>query len=109
MEIIGNFFLAPIKKLHPSYNSKNEKIEVYLAYNILELTKNHWYGVILRNLPPNCNDKSIYNFTEQKVENGIKYCLNPILVDNLYCALVVCKELEYAEKLCFDLNNSMRS
>ena len=106
MEIIANFFLAPIKKLHPSYNSKKEKIEVYLAYNILELTKNHWYGVILRNLPPNCNDKSLYNFTEQKVENGIKYCLNPILVDNLYCALVVCKELEYAEKLCFDLNNS---
>ena len=106
MEAIGNFFLAPIKKLYPSYNSKKEKIEVYYAYNLLELTKNHWYGVILRNLPANCNDRSLYNFTEQKVENGIKYCLNPILVDNLYCALVVCKELEYAEKLCFDLNNS---
>ena len=78
MEVIGNFFLAPIKKLYPSYNSKKEKIEVYYAYNLLELTKNHWYGVILRNLPANCNDRSLYNFTEQKVENGIKYCLNPI-------------------------------
>ena len=106
MEIIGNFFLNPIKKLYPSYNSKKEKIEIYFAYDLLKLTKNHWYGVILRNLPPNCNDKSIYNFTEQKVKNGIKYCLNPIIIDNMYCALVVCKELEYAEKLCHDLNNT---
>ena len=106
MEIIGNFFLSPIKKLYPSYNSKKEKIEVFYAYNILELTKNHWYGVILRNLPTNCNDKSLYNFTEQKVKNGIKYCSNPVIIDNLCCALVVCKELENAEKLCFDLNNS---
>ena len=106
MESIVSFFLSPIKKLYPSYNSKKEKIEVYYAYNILELTKNHWYGVILRNLPNNCNDKTLFNFTEQKVENGIKYCLNPINIDNLCCALVVCKELEYAEKLCFDLNNS---
>ena len=106
MEVIGNFFLAPIKRIYPSYNSKKEKIEVFFAYNILELTKNHWYGVILRNLPVNCNDKSLYNFTEQKVENGIKYCSNPVTIDNFCCALVVCKELESAEKLCFDLNNS---
>ena len=106
MEIIGNFFLNPIKKLYPSYNSKKEKIEIYYAYDLLNITKNHWYGVILRNLPANCNDKSIYNFTEQKIKNGIKYCLNPIEIDNIYCALVVCKELEYAEKLCHDLNNS---
>ena len=106
MEIIGNFFLNPIKKLYPSYNSKGEKIEVYYAYDLLKLTKNHWYGVILRDLPPNCNDKSIYNFTDQKVKNGIRYCLNPVLIDNSYCALVVCKELENAEKLCNDLNNS---
>ena len=106
MEKIGNFFLAPIKKLYPSYNSKKEKIEVYYAYNILDLTNNHWYGVILRNLPNNCNDKNLYDFTEQKVENGIKYCLNPVTIDNLCCALVVCKELEYAENLCYDLNNS---
>jgi len=106
MEIIGNYFLNPIKKLYPSYNSKKEKIEVYFAYDLLKLTKNHWYGVILRNLPPNCNDKSIYNFTEQKVKNGIKYCLNPIVIDNMFCALVVCKELEFAEKLCHDLNNT---
>ena len=104
METIGKFFLSPIKKLYPTLNSKKEKMEVYYAYNILELTKNHWYGVILRNLP-DCTDKSLYDFTEQRVENGIKYCLKPVLVDNLYCALVVCKELEYAEKLCFDLNN----
>ena len=106
MELIGNFFLNPIKKLYPSYNSKKEKIEVYYAYDLLNITKNHWYGVILRNLPANCNDKSIYNFTEQKIKNGIKYCLNPIEIDNIYSALVVCKELEYAEKLCHDLNNS---
>ena len=106
MEIIGNFFLNPIKKLYPSYNSKKEKLEVYFAYDLLKITKNHWYGVILRNLPPNCNDKSIYNFTEQKVKNGIKYCLNPILIDDIFCSLVVCKELEYAEKLCHELNNS---
>ena len=105
MEAIGNFFLNPIKKMYPSYNSKNEKIEIYYAYNILNLTKNHWYGVILRNLPANCDDKSLYNFTDQRVEDGIKYCLNPIVLDNVYCALIVCKELEYAEKLCFDLNN----
>ena len=105
MEIIGNFFLHPIKQLYPSYNSKKEKIEVYFAYDLLKLTKNHWYGVILRNLPPNCSDKSIYDFTDQKVKNGIKYCLNPIIIDNIYCSLVVCKELEYAEKLCHCLNN----
>jgi len=105
MEIIGNYFLNPIKKMYPSYNSKKEKIEVYFAYDLLKLTKNHWYGVILRNLPPNCTDKSIYNFTEQTVSNGIKYCLNPITIDNIYCSLVVCKELEQAEKLCQSLNN----
>ena len=106
MEVIVSFFLNPIKKEYPSYNSKKEKMEVYYAYDLLKLTKNHWYGVILRNLPPNCNDRSIYKFTDQKVKNGIKYCLNPILVDGLYCALVVCKELEFAEKLCNDLNNT---
>ena len=105
MRAIGEFFLNPIKKDFPSLNSKKEKIEVYYAYNIFDLTKNHWYGVIFRNLPPNCDDKSLYNFTEERVENGIKYCLNPILIDNIYCALIVCKELEYAEKLCNDLNN----
>ena len=106
MKIIGNFFLNPIKKLYPSYNSLKEKIEVYFAYDLLKLTKNHWYGVILRNLPEKCNDKSIYDFTDQKVKNGIKYCLNPICIDNVYCALVVCKELEFAEKLCHELNNT---
>ena len=106
METIGNYFLNPIKKLHPSYNSQKEKLEVYFTYDLLKLTKNHWYGVILRNLPPNCNDKSIYNFTDQKIKNGVKYCLNPINIDNIYCSLVVCKELEYAEKLCFELNNT---
>ena len=106
MEIIGNFFLNPIKKLYPSYNSLKEKIEVYFAYDLLKLTKNHWYGVILRNLPEKCSDKSIYDFTDQKVKNGIKYCLNPICIDNVYCALVVCKELEFAEKLCHELNNT---
>ena len=105
MEIIGNFFLNPIKKIYPSYNSKKEKIEVYFAYDLLKLTKSHWYGVILRNLPPNCTDKSIYNFCDQPVNNGIKYCLNPITIDNIYCSLVVCKELEQAEKLCYCLNN----
>ena len=106
MIIIGNFFLNPIKKLYPSYNSLKEKIEVYFAYDLLKLTKNHWYGVILRNLPEKCSDKSIYDFTDQKVKNGIKYCLNPICIDNVYCALVVCKELEFAEKLCHELNNT---
>ena len=106
METIGNFFLNPIKKMYPSYNSLKEKIEVFFAYDLLKLTKNHWYGVILRNLPTNCNDKSIYNFTDQKVKNGIKYCLNPIAIDNIFCALVVCRELEFAEKLCHDLNNT---
>ena len=105
MEVIGNFFLNPIKKIYPSYNSKKEKIEVYFAYDLLKLTKSHWYGVILRNLPPNCTDKSIYNFCDQPVNNGIKYCLNPITIDNIYCSLVVCKELEQAEKLCYCLNN----
>ena len=105
MRAIGEFFLNPIKKDFPSLNSKKEKIEIYYAYNIFDLTKNHWYGVIFRNLPPNCDDKSLYNFTEERVENGIKYCLNPIPIDNIYCALIVCKELEYAEKLCNDLNN----
>ena len=105
MVVIGNYFLNPIKKLYPSYNSIKEKIEVYFAYDLLKLTKNHWYGVILRNLPEKCSDKSIYDFTDQKVKNGIKYCLNPICIDNVYCALVVCKELEFAEKLCYELNN----
>ena len=106
MVIIGNYFLNPIKKLYPSYNSIKEKIEVYFAYDLLKLTKNHWYGVILRNLPEKCSDKSIYDFTDQKVNNGIKYCLNPICIDNVYCSLVVCKELEFAEKLCYELNNT---
>ena len=105
IKALGEYFLHPIKKYNPTINSKGEKIEFYYSYDLLTLTKSYWYGVILRNLPRDCSDKTIFQFCESKIRNGIKYCLNPIYVNGILCALVVCKDLEYAEMLCSILNN----
>ena len=105
LETIFNFFHNPIKKYIPTLNSKNEKMEILASFNLLELTKSYWYGIILRNLPKNCTSESIYNFCDGYIKDGINYCLNPIIVDEISCSLVVCKSLEYAEKLCSILNN----
>ena len=105
IKILGEYFLHPIKKINPTLNSKGEKIEFYYSYDLLTLTKSYWYGVILRNLPRDCSDKTIFQFCDSKIKNGIKYCLNPIVINNIICSLVVCKELDAAEILCFQLNN----
>ena len=106
LETIFNFFHNPIKKYIPTLNSKNEKMEILASFNLLELTKSNWYGIILRNLPKNCTSESIYNFCDGYIKDGINYCLNPIIVDEISCSLVVCKSLESAEKLCSILNNN---
>ena len=105
IKILGKYFISPYKKIHPTKNSKGETIEFYYAYDLLTLTKSFWYGVILRNLPRDCTSKSIFEFCENTIRNRIKYCLNPIYINNVLCSLVVCQELEYAEILCYKLNN----
>ena len=105
IKILGEYFLNPLKKNNPTINSKGEKIEFYYSYDLLTLTKSFWYGVVLRNLPRDCTDKSLFNFCENIIKDGIKYCLNPIYINHVFCSLVVCKEYEFAEKLCNRLNN----
>ena len=105
IKILGEYFMSSFKKTFPTINSKGEPIEFYYAYDLLTLTKNYWYGVILRNLPKDCTSKSIFDFCENVIRNRIKYCLNPIYINNVLCSLVVCKELENAELLCYKYNN----
>ena len=105
VKILGEYFINPIKKLYPTLNLKGEKIDFYYSYDLLTLTKSFWYGVILRNLPRDCTDKTIFQFCEGIIKNGIKYCLSPIYINNILCSIVVCKELEFAEQLCYRLNN----
>ena len=105
IKILGEFFFHPLKQIHPTFNSKGDKIEFYYAYNLLTLTKSFWYAVIIRNLPLDCNDKSIFQFCKYRINDGIKYCLNPVCINENYCSLAVCSELKYAEILCDKLNN----
>ena len=105
-ESIANFFYYHIKKKYPSKNSKGEKIEVFLSYNLLELTKSNWYGIIIRNIPQSNSADAIKNFCEKYVnKDSVKYCSPPVLIKNIYCCIVVLNELENAEKLCINLNN----
>jgi hypothetical protein len=105
-ESIANFFYYHIKKKYPSKNSKGEKIEVFLSYNLLELTKSNWYGIIIRNIPQSNSADAIKNFCEKYVnKDSVKYCSPPVLIKNIYCCIVVLNELENAEKLCIKLNN----
>ena len=105
LDIIIKYFNNPIKNKYPTLNSKNEKMEFYYAYNILEVTKSFWYGVIIRNLPKECDYKNIFEFFKKYIQEGIKYCLNSININENNCALIVCKDLNFAEKLCQIMNN----
>ena len=102
-ESIANFFYNPIKKKYPSKNSKGEKIEIFLSYNLLEITKSNWYGVIIRNIPQNNTAETIKTYCENFVKDSVKYCIPPSLIKD--CCIVVLNELENAEKLCLKLNN----
>ena len=105
---IINFFYNPIKKLFPSKNSKGEKLDIFLSYNLLEITKSNYYGIVIRNLPQNSTSETLKNFCENYIKenkDSVKYCLKPYLIKDNYCSIVVLKELEYAENLCYRLNN----
>ena len=105
IKIIGDYFFNPLKLANPTLNSKGDKIDLYYAYNLLSLTKSFWYGVILRNLPKDCSDKSLFQFCDSKVKYGIKYCLKPFSINDIICSIIVCNELQNAERLCEILNN----
>ena len=102
-ETVHNFFQNPIKKFKPSLNSKNEKINAFLSFDILELTKSYWYGVIIRNLPP-CSLQELEKFLSDKKIKGIKYCVSTKIINNSSHGLIVMNELEDAENLCMKLN-----
>lgn len=105
-EAIGNFFDHPIKKIFPSKNSLGQTIEVYLAFDLLEVTMSNWYGVILRNLPSKCDTSSISDFCDSYAKGGIKYCLEPAIIKDCNCCILVMNDIENAEKLCIDLNKN---
>ena len=103
-ESIATFFYHPIKQNIPTKNSKGEKLDIFLAFDLLEITKSNWYGVILRNLPQNCSDESIRQFCDSYVRDGVKYCIYPIMIKEVYCSIIVMNDLEDAENLCMALN-----
>ena len=103
-ESIATFFYHPIKQTVPTKNSQGEKLDIYLAFDLLEITMSNWYGVILRNLPQNCSDESIKQFCDSYVRDGVKYCIYPILIKEIYCSIIVMNDLEDAENLCIALN-----
>jgi len=107
IKILGQFFLHPLKKNNPTLNSKGEQIDFYYAYDSLTLTKSFWYAVILRNLPRDCSFKTLYQFCDNIIHDGIKYCFNPININGIFCSLIVCSDLKYAQILCDQLNNYM--
>jgi len=107
IKILGQFFLHPLKKNNPTLNSKGEQIDFYYAYDSLTLTKSFWYSVILRNLPRDCSYKTLYQFCDNIIRDGIKYCFNPININDIFCSIVVCEDLIYAQILCERLNNYM--
>ena len=103
-QTIANFFYHPIKKAHPTKNSKGENLDIFMCFDLLEITKSKWYGVVIRNLPPNSNDESIRQYCESFVRNGVKYCINPVVLRSVYCCIIVMNSLEDAENLCMKLN-----
>ena len=107
IKILGQFFLHPLKKNNPTLNSKGEQIDFYYAYDSLTLTKSFWYAVILRNLPRDCSFKTLYQFCDNIISDRIKYCFNPININGIFCSLIVCEDLIYAQILCDQLNNYM--
>ena len=105
IKILGQFFLHPLKKNNPTLNSKGEQIDFYYAYDSLTLTKSFWYAVILRNLPRDCSFKTLYQFCDNIIRDGIKYCFNPININGIFCSLIICEDLIYAQILSNRLNN----
>ena len=103
-QTIANFFYHPIKKAYPTKNSKGEHLDIFMCFDLLEITKSKWYGVVIRNLPPNSNDESIRQYCESFVRNGVKYCINPVVLRSVYCCIIVMNSLEDAENLCMKLN-----
>ena len=103
-QTIANFFYHPIKKAYPTKNSKGENLDIFMCFDLLEITKSKWYGVVIRNLPPNSNDESIRQYCESFVRNGVKYCINPVVLRSVYCCIIVMNSLEDAENLCMKLN-----
>ena len=104
-ETVHNYFQNPIKKIKPSLNSKKEKINAFLSFDILELTKSFWYGVVIRNLPP-CSLQELEKFLIDKKIKGIKYCVSTKIINNSSHGLIVMNELEDAENLCIKLRLS---
>ncbi len=92
------------KKLAPTKNSKGGLIEIYIAYDLLDLTLSHWYGVVLRNLPNNCTQANVKSFCENHV-NGVLYVLYPMKIKTSYSSIAILKDLDDAEKLCVAVNN----
>jgi len=90
--------------LAPTKNSKGGLIDVYITYDLLDLTLCNWYGVVLRNLPNNCTQANVKSFCENHV-NGVLYVLYPMKIKTSYTSIAILKDLDDAEKLCVAVNN----
>ena len=88
-----------------SKNKSNGIIRVVWGYN--RLYADSWAAVILRCIPPSdANIKNIYMKCTSRGEK-VKHVVNPMLLKNQWCCIVVMETIEDAEKLCIRINNSV--
>ncbi len=112
-EIIKGFFSHPIKLANPTFNSCNQEMRVFWAYNILDLKLSEWYGIVFRGLPLKVNEETLrthcancFKSSEEltDLDKHIKFVSNPTRIKSIMCAIVQTTSLDTAEKLCLELN-----
>ena len=97
---VYSYFNHPIKKQNnPTKNNKGEKMDVFYAFDILDMENSEWYGVLLRNIPEKSSHESLKNHI-MKYTRNVNYISGVQKVKSSYCSLVVLDTLEDAEKLC---------
>lgn len=111
-EIIKGYFNHPNK--FPTYNSHNNELRVFWAYDCLEIKNYPWYSILIRNIPEGISDNALKNYISNSLRtnedlkgssDSIEYISYPMQVKGILCSIVVLKSLDIAEKLCFELNN----
>lgn len=111
-EIIKGFFNHPNK--FPTFNSLNNELKVFWAYDLLELKTTPWYCIIIRNIPEGICENALKKYITNSLRtnedltgssDNIEYISNPVQVKGILCSLVTLKNLDIAERLCYELNS----
>jgi hypothetical protein len=84
-------------------SSNGEPAEIMYCYFISDLKNSEWYAVALRNLDFNCSKEKIKDFCSI-ITPGVLYVLQPKIIFESLCTIVVTQELDDAEKICVYIN-----